>query len=100
LVYAASVDSPIEGIFFGQVKPRDVKAVGYSRSRHFKGSSTEVKKDWYTYIEASRQNVASLAKEFVEGMAEVRPTGAPCEYCGLKPFCRVNEQGAAEEEEE
>jgi probable DNA repair protein len=100
LVYAASVDSPVDGIFFGQVKPREVKAVGYSRTKHFKGAATEVKKDWETYIEASRQNVAGLAKEFVEGVAEVRPTGAPCEYCGLKPFCRVNEQGTAEEEEE
>ena len=100
LVYAASVDSPVDGIFFGQVKPREVKAVGYSRTKHFKGSATEVKKDWETYIETSRENVAGLAKEFVEGVAEVRPTGAPCEYCGLKPFCRVNEQGTAQEEEE
>jgi ATP-dependent helicase/DNAse subunit B len=100
LVYAASVDSPVDGIFFGQVKPRDVKAVGYSRTRHFKGSATEVKKDWQAYMETSRQNVASLAKEFVEGVAEVRPTGAPCEYCGLKPFCRVNERGTAQQEEE
>jgi hypothetical protein len=51
-------------------------------------------------METSRQNVASLAKEFVEGVAEVRPTGAPCEYCGLKPFCRVNERGTAQQEEE
>jgi ATP-dependent helicase/DNAse subunit B len=100
LVYAASVDSPVDGIFFGQVKPREVKAVGYSRTKHFKGSATEVKKDWETYIEASRENVEGLAKEFVEGVAEVRPSGAPCQYCGLKPFCRVNEQGTAKEEEE
>jgi hypothetical protein len=100
LVYAASVDSPVDGIFFGQVKPREVKAVGYSRSRHFRGLTAEVRKDWETYIEASRENVEGLAKEFVEGVAEVRPTGAPCEYCGMKPFCRVNEQGPPQEDEE
>jgi probable DNA repair protein len=100
LVYAASVDSPVDGIFFGQVKPREVKAVGYSRIKHFRGSATDVKKDWETYLEESRDNVESLAKEFVEGVAEVRPTGAPCEYCGMKPFCRINEQGTAQEEEE
>jgi RecB family exonuclease len=100
LVYAASVESPVEGIFFGQVKPREVRAVGYSLTKHFKGGAAEVKKDWETYIEASRENVEGLAREFVDGVAEVRPTGAPCEYCGMIPFCRVNERGAAPEEEE
>jgi ATP-dependent helicase/DNAse subunit B len=100
LVYAASVDSPVDGVFFGQLKPRDVKAVGYSRTKQFKGQTAEVKKDWQTYIAASREKVEKLANEFVRGVAEVRPTGAPCEYCGMKPFCRVNERGVALEEEE
>jgi len=100
LVYAASVESPVDGIFFGQLKPREVKAVGYSRTRHFKGHAVEVKKDWETYLEESRENVERLANEFVLGVAEVRPTGAPCEFCGMKAFCRINEQGAAQEDEE
>ena len=100
LVYAASVDSPVDGVFFGQLRPREVKAVGFSRTKQFKGQSAEVKKDWDAYIESSRDKVEKLASEFVRGVAEVRPTGAVCEYCGMKPFCRVNERGVSLEEEE
>ncbi len=100
LVYAASVDSNVDGVFFGQLKPREVKAVGYSRTKQFKGQTAEVKKDWDTYIETSCANVQKLALEFVHGVAEVRPTGGPCEFCGMKPFCRVNEKGGVPEEEE
>jgi RecB family exonuclease len=100
LVYAASVDSAVDGVFFGQLKPRDIKAVGYSRTKQFKGQTAEVKKDWDTYIETSCSNVEKLALEFVSGTADVHPTGGPCEFCGMKPFCRVNEKGAAQEEEE
>jgi probable DNA repair protein len=100
LVYAASVDAVVDGVFFGQLKPREVKAVGFSRTKQFKGQTAEAKKDWETYIEKSRENVANLANEFVRGVAEVHPTGAPCGFCGMKPFCRINEKGAAQEEEE
>jgi RecB family exonuclease len=100
LVYAASAASPVDGIFFGQVKPREVKAVGFSSSRHFSGQTAEVKKDWDTYIAASRDAVEALARDFVSGVAAVDPIKGACEYCGSKPFCRINERGAAEEEEE
>ena len=88
------------GVFFGQLRPREVRPVGYSRTKQFQGKAVLVKKDWDSYIEESRENIEKLADEFVRGVAEVRPTGAPCEYCGMKPFCRVNERGASEDEEE
>jgi ATP-dependent helicase/nuclease subunit B len=100
LVYAASATSKVEGIFFGQLKPREVKAVGFSRKKQFKGQTAEEKKDWDTYIEDSRRYVEKLAQDFVRGVAEVDPIGGACEYCGNKPFCRVNERDAPREEEE
>jgi probable DNA repair protein len=100
LVYAASVESQVDGIFFGQLKPREVKAVGFSRKKHFKAQTAEEKKDWDTYIEASRGIVEKLAKDFVRGVAEVDPIKGACGYCASKPFCRVNERGAGGEEEE
>jgi len=100
LVYAASLDSPVEGIFFGQLKPREVKAVGFSRTKHFKGQTAEVKRDWGGYIEASRGIVEKLANDFVRGVAEVDPIKGACNYCASKPFCRVNESSAAREEDE
>ena len=100
LVYAAAATAPVEGVFFGQLKPREVKAVGYSRVKQFGGRSVEAKKDWDDYLEKSRDSIYKLADEFVRGVSEVRPEGAPCEFCGMKPFCRVNEKGVAPEDEE
>ena len=94
LVYAASVESPVDGLFFGQLKPRDVRAVGYSRRKHFEGRSVEEKKNWDAYMEQSRSNVERLASDFVRGVAEVNPIKGACDYCGSKPFCRVNDRGA------
>ena len=100
LVYAASVGSGVDGIFFGQLKPREVKAVGFSRKKQFKMQTAEEKRDWDTYIEASREIVFKLANDFVRGAAQVDPIKGACDYCGSKPFCRVNEAGASQEDEE
>jgi hypothetical protein len=100
LVYAASADSPVDGIFFGQVKPRDVKAVGFSRAKHFKGHSVSVKTDWHGYMEKAQHNVEKLANDFVRGAADVDPIKDACAYCASKPFCRVNERGGAQEDDE
>jgi ATP-dependent helicase/nuclease subunit B len=100
LVYAASADSKVDGIFFGQLKPRDVRAVGFSRKTHFKSRTVDEKKDWDAYIEASRNIVEKLAKDFVRGAAVVDPIKGACDYCESKPFCRVSERGAFPEEEE
>jgi len=100
LVYAASVESPVDGIFFGQVKPREVKAIGFSRNKHFSGSAVTVHKEWGAYMEESRASIEKLAHDFVRGAAEVDPIKGACEYCGTKPFCRINERGALPTEEE
>ncbi len=100
LVYAASAGRTVDGVFFGQLKPREVKAVGFSRGKQFSGQTATVKKDWDDYLDRSAGIVEMLANEFVQGVAEVRPIGGPCEFCGLKPLCRLNEQGALEEEAE
>ena len=100
LVYAAAANSDVDGMFFGQLKQRDVKAVGYSRTKQFGGRAVEVKKEWERYIKDSHDTVHKLASEFVRGVAEVRPTGSPCEFCGMKPFCRVNEKGVTAEDDE
>src|SRR5207248_9801368 len=34
LVYAAAMKQDVDGIFFGQLKPRDLRAVGFSRQMH------------------------------------------------------------------
>jgi ATP-dependent helicase/DNAse subunit B len=101
LVYAAAKGSQVEGVLFGQVKARELKLVGFSRSRHFKGgSTTALNNEWDDFIEESRDEVERLAAGFLRGDAVVDPAKTACEYCDLKALCRVQELSAANEESE
>jgi probable DNA repair protein len=101
LVYASALQEEVDGIFFGQVKPREVKAVGFSRERQFKGQTAQVRKDWDLYLEEAKGNVEKLARDFLRGEAPVDPIKGACDFCGIKPFCRVKEiRGSQEEDEE
>jgi ATP-dependent helicase/nuclease subunit B len=101
LVYASALREEVDGIFFGQVKPREVKAVGFSREKQFKGQTATVRKDWDSYMASAKANVEKLALGFLHGEAAVDPIKGACDYCAVKPLCRVNEvRGAQEEDEE
>jgi ATP-dependent helicase/nuclease subunit B len=103
LVYAASLQEPVEGMFFAQMKPRDLKAVGFSRREHFPNKSKasgSARSDWDDYLEKSRAAVEKLGAEFVAGYAAVDPLPDACAFCNQKPLCRVAEQGSAEDEED
>ncbi len=96
LVYATAVGTGVDGVFFGELKGREPRAVGFSRERQFPGSAAEVKKDWNFFIAESETEVQRLAAEFVQGYAAVDPIKGACEYCRIMPFCRVNETAAPE----
>lgn len=92
LVYAAAVQETVDGVFFGQLKPRELRAVGFGRERHFPGRSATVKKDWDAFLEESVSNVERIALGFSRGDAVVDPIRGACDYCSQKPFCRIREQ--------
>ncbi len=97
LVYATAMGSEVDGVFFGQLKPRNLKAVGFSRERQFPGRAIGVlRNQWDDFLETSRENVERLAREFVEGRAAVDPTKDACEYCHISPLCRVHELADSE----
>ncbi len=100
LVYAAPLGNDVDGVFFGELKPRDLRAVGFSREKHFPGNAAEVRKDWPSFLEESRAEVERIATEFVAGYAAVDPVHHACEYCRMKPICRVNEKPMEAQEEE
>ncbi|MGA8028537.1 MAG: PD-(D/E)XK nuclease family protein [Bryobacteraceae bacterium] len=100
LVYAAAVGTEVEGVFFGEIKARDLRAVGFSRQRHFTSKSAELVKDWDAFLDESRQEVERLAQEFVAGNAAVDRVRGACTYCCLAPLCRVNEGPQGEQDEE
>jgi ATP-dependent helicase/nuclease subunit B len=101
LIYAAASGDNVDGVFFGELKPRAPRAVGFSREKHFDGSSvTVLKNGWDAFREESSIEVERLAKEFVSGYAAVDPLNGACQYCRIKPLCRVNETGGGDEEQE
>jgi ATP-dependent helicase/nuclease subunit B len=101
LVYAASSADPVDGIFFAEMRPNAVRAVGLSREKHFESKSVDIKKnDWNSFLEESKAEVYRLADQFVKGYAVVDPVAGVCGYCASKPLCRIHEAGGKSEEEE
>ncbi len=99
LVYAAAQATAVDGVFFGQLKPRDQRLVGMSRARHASGQSTKVLKDeWDTVMSNSRAAVEQLATDFRDGKAAVHPLPGACEYCAMKPLCRIKERASTEDD--
>lgn len=98
LVYAAATPETVEGVFFGELTPRQPRGVGYGRTLHFE--KRMIKKDWDRFIEQAKENVEAIATEFVDGKAAVHPLKGACNYCSQPPFCRINEQSGNEGAEE
>ncbi len=102
LVYASAVEDRVDGLFFAQMKPRDLKAIGWSRELIFPPPSprarSSMRKDWDDYLDQSRTAVRSLAADFMEGRAIVDPAPGACTYCNLKPLCRIQEREASAED--
>jgi ATP-dependent helicase/nuclease subunit B len=99
LVYAAALGNDVDGIFFGQLKPRELRGVGFSREKHFIDRTAEPRKDWDSFMQVSRENVKRITRGFVEGFAAVAPIKGACDYCGMKPLCRINESKQREQED-
>ncbi len=102
LIYAAATGDPVDGVFFGELKAREPRPVGYSREKHFDtGSSvTVLGRGWDAFLQGGQQEVARIASEFVEGYAAVDPVHHACEYCAIKPLCRISESASTTEEQE
>lgn len=99
-VYAAATGHDVDGVFFGELTPREPRAVGVSREKHFGGQSVTVAKDWNHFLAEAETEVERLANQFVEGYAAVDPLPGACEWCQIKPLCRVRESSQDEQDED
>ncbi len=104
-----ALDGDLGGLVFAKVRAGDECFAGRvgdarsaliadlsSRSDLIKNSLTaELLIDWRVYIE-------QLAKDFLDGRAEVNPREYPktCERCGLQTLCRIQEDRSLIEAEE
>jgi ATP-dependent helicase/nuclease subunit B len=100
LLYAASMEDPVDGVFFGEMRARNTRAVGYSRAKYFPGTSSASLKDWDDFLEKSTAEVERLAEQFVSGYAAVDPLRNVCGFCGLDALCRINERVREAEDDE
>lgn len=92
LAYAAAMRDEVDGFFFAQLKPRNAALVGYARELHIDGQKPPGKNvKWDDYLRDRIGAVERLAESFVAGDAAVDPLTGACQYCGVTPFCRVNE---------
>jgi len=95
LIYAAALGREVDGLFFGQLKPRCLKLIGYSREQHVPGRAMGVLREkWDGFLDSTYENLQRIAQEFVEGHMAVRPAKGACVYCKIKPLCRVRESQA------
>ncbi len=98
LVYAATCDERVDGVFFAQLKARELRAVGFSRDVQFPGRAVKVRRDWPSFVAESEAEVHRLAADFMRGNAVVDPLRGACDYCGVTPFCRINEENGQPED--
>jgi len=102
LVYAAALDEPVDGLYFGELRNRNARPVGHGERKHFpkQRGTQEHGNDWDEFLASSKDTVLRLATEFQQGAAAVAPISGACAYCRIKPICRVGGSSEGEAEEE
>jgi ATP-dependent helicase/DNAse subunit B len=101
--FALKPDDVLGGLVFAKVRPGDSDFTGQlfapsdTLSTGLKGTSSLMKNRLnLEQLEAWRDCIQQLAKDFVAGHAEVDPRDPPktCERCGLQTLCRIQEREA------
>ena len=103
--YALSLDPPPKAIAFAKINkdgigfeglsdhPLDI--AGIEPIEKYKRSPFKAIEDWDTLVASWRTQLQRLASDFQQGHAPVDPAKpASCQYCHLKPVCRIQERRA------
>lgn len=91
LVYAAMEANDVDGLYFGRVRRGESGASGYGRVAHFGDKKELVEISWKGQLSQWTAAVTRLAQEFESGRAPVAPAKGACDYCAIKPICRIEE---------
>jgi probable DNA repair protein len=94
LVYAAMESGDVDGLYFGRVRRGESGASGYGRIAHFGDKKELVESSWKSQLAQWTAAVTRLAQEFESGHAPVAPGKGACDYCAIRPICRVEESRA------
>lgn len=97
LVYAAAMADPVDGLLFGQVLRGDLKLVGLTKDPQVPGQkSNALGIGWGRQQREWGETVHRLARNFRQGEAAVDPKTKACDFCEIKPLCRIQEIRATE----
>ena len=97
-LYALSDDS-IDGVCFAQVARHKHRLLGVASDAELLPgviSSTDVFDQWSQWQAHWGRALDAVAVEVSEGLASVTPTAKACDYCELKPVCRIDQRADGE----
>jgi probable DNA repair protein len=102
LVYAAKHGADVSGLYFASVRRDGGGPAGYGRTANFGDKKEIPDEDWDTQLRLWSSRVEALAREFESGFAPVAPEPWGCDFCRIRPICRIqeNRRGAAGEDAE
>lgn len=96
LLYAETLKDQVGGLFFANVRPRELKFLGSSRTS-FLEKDSPLGDDWELRLNEWHHVLEELSHQFLSGEAAVDPKSKKntCTYCPLDPLCRINEKNVA-----
>ncbi len=100
-LYALAADEKIDAIAYASLKAGRMKYLGIAREADMLPKVAALD-SWLGWPVIWQKNIDALGAEFTAGVAEVDPKRGlkTCEYCALRPLCRVHERMALLEDDE
>jgi RecB family exonuclease len=101
-LYLVASEPDAAGVAFAQVRAGCMKFIGLARADDLlpgvsvpeKAARSGAAPDWDQQVGSWRAEMERLARGFAEGQAQVDPKRSlqTCEYCDVKPLCRIYER--------
>jgi ATP-dependent helicase/nuclease subunit B len=89
LVYAETLRGQVDGVYFASLRREAQQAAGYGRKQYF-NEKTQTP-DWNAQLRSWQTTIRNLAEGFEKGRAARTPLPKACDYCEIKPICRIEE---------
>jgi ATP-dependent helicase/nuclease subunit B len=99
LLYGSVLEEPPAALAFAQLRSADSKFVGMGTAEGIPGVQTNLEKvfkdapepvEWEAVNLQWQTRLASLAEEFIGGVARVDPQVGACRWCGMQSLCRID----------
>jgi hypothetical protein len=79
----------VDGVYFASLRREAQQAAGYGRKQYF-NEKTQTP-DWNAQLRSWQTTIRNLAEGFEKGRAARTPLPKACDYCEIKPICRIEE---------